>query len=48
MSQFSFISWSYKNIFSSILPHSPLYLITVQAYEVHFPKPADMWLIQTQ
>ena len=41
MSQFFFISWDYKNTFSSIFSHFPLYLIS------EIRKPADSYVADT-
>ena len=48
MSQFYFISWNYKNNSLSIFFHFHSYPISLQSFEIHFPIPADLWLIQIQ
>ena len=47
MSQFSFISWNYKNILPSIYSHFLLHLISVQTFEVNFPESADSYVTDT-
>ena len=48
MLQFPFFSWNYKNDFPSILFHFLSHLVSLQTFEINFPKSADMWLIQTK